>query len=687
MIDIRVALQHFPAAGFVHGGYAALLALWSICGGLFAFAAPAQAQPPERRTVVIALHPGGGVPGPGRVNVETVFERLASRPPLAIGLMGATQGAYDRRQAMLDMSAGNRVSPSGYERPEVPRYKPRLGPRGWEISRWDSIRRRALDAPTEIRPGLLASAAGGAGYVAPGSRPSFDAVLAANAAGRIDDVSTGTPESTVDRVARMLELHRMAVVLLPRGKRGDAALDALLRERAAEQLLVVIRRPPRSDSAQMLPMGIAGLPGGGRLTSRTTRQLGLVAATDLAPTVLQWLGEPVPDAVTGRLIVSRGKRDVAALEAMEARLRAVYPRRFPALFAVFGALAATAAALSIAGGRAGRRRALRVCALAVFWIPFVSLVAAALAPSRSDELALMGGGTVILALITDLLLPWPRGPLAPALFAVPAYIVDLGMGSDLIVRSLLGPNPRFGSRFYGIGNELEATLPVLLLIGLAALAGRAPKSRALAASFGLAMLALGAAIGAGRLGADVGGVITVGAGAAAAVLVLLPRRVTARAVVLALSVPVLALAALAAVDLATSGDAHFTNTVLRAEDGDALARTLARRYELAWQSLNRGIMPLITLLAIGLAFLAWRRRHTLYAPVADRPAWGAALVGGLAGSLAGALTNDSGPVLLVIGVFVLLWATAYICGDPRAVSGAPGDAEPGARVVVTEPTI
>ena len=57
----------------------------------------------------------------------------------------------------------------------------------------------------------------------------------------------------------------------------------------------------------------------------------------------------------------------------------------------------------------------------------------------------------------------------PCLVTVVFYIVDLARGSHLIIRSLLGPNPRFGSRFYGIGNELEASLPVLLFVGLAAL--------------------------------------------------------------------------------------------------------------------------------------------------------------------------------------------------------------------------
>ena len=89
-----------------------------------------------------------------------------------------------------------------------------------------------------------------------------------------------------------------------------------------------------------------------------------------------------------------------------------------------------------------------------------------------------------------------------------------------MIRSLLAPNPRSG-RALRIGNELEATLPVLAFVGLAALlyGARLPRARV---DVRLGRPALGAAIGAGRLGADVGGVITVGAGTAVAVLLMLP---------------------------------------------------------------------------------------------------------------------------------------------------------------------
>src|SRR5262249_36199021 len=159
------------------------------------------------------------------------------------------------------------------------------------------------------------------------------------------------------------------------------------------------------------------------------------------------------------------------------------------------------------------------------------------------------------------------------------------------IRSLLGPNPLYGSRFYGIGNELEATLSALLLICVGALFFGRGRSRAAVWAFAGGGIVLGVAIGAGRLGADVGGVITVAAGAAVAALMVLPGGLTKRALAVAIAAPVLAIAALAAIDLLTGGDSHFTRTVLRANGSGALWDVLARRYELAGHASVRGFMP------------------------------------------------------------------------------------------------
>jgi hypothetical protein len=242
---------------------------------------------------------------------------------------------------------------------------------------------------------------------------------------------------------------------------------------------------------------------------------------------------------------------------------------------------------------------------------------------------------------------------------VSAYCVDLIFNSHLIVRSLLGPNPRFGSRFFGIGNELEALLPPLLLIGLAAAFCQLPRGTRLAAALGAPMVVLAGIVGAGRYGADVGGVITIAAAGAGAVLLALPR-ISRRALALAAAAPVAALGALVAIDVVTGGDAHFSRTVLGADSFGDVVDTVQRRYQLAWNALWRGFMPLATLAAIGLAVwgVVKRDQHAYI------PSYRAALGGGLAGGVAGALSNDSGPVLLVLGVVALACSVLYIRGRP-----------------------
>ena len=136
-------------------------------------------------------------------------------------------------------------------------------------------------------------------------------------------------------------------------------------------------------------------------------------------------------------------------------------------------------------GPKGLRRGMRVGGLAALWTPAVLLIPATFQPSRPLQLVLVGGSALALALITDLVLPWPKGPMLPALATVVAYSVDLAFGSYLTVRSLLGPNPRFGSRFYGLGNELEALLPVIALAGLAAVPLLRRRSRRTAAAFAI----------------------------------------------------------------------------------------------------------------------------------------------------------------------------------------------------------
>jgi hypothetical protein len=173
-------------------------------------------------------------------------------------------------------------------------------------------------------------------------------------------------------------------------------------------------------------------------------------------------------------------------------------------------------------------------------------------------------------------------------------------------------------------------------------------------------------VGAGQLGADVGGVMTVGGGVAVMTVLLLPGTPSRRTIVLAAIVPFAAIAGLALLDLATGGNGHFTRTVLKADSATALWDVVIRRYTLAFNVLRQGAMPFITVLALLSVAYAIRYRERVYAPLRGSPTWSAALAGGLASAVVGALFNDSGPILLVFGVFVLACVTAYIRGDPDA---------------------
>ena len=642
---------------------AALLALAAACA---IAPATARAATPAQRTVLLAFLPFDTRATNDGIKQPSILDRLDFHPELSLGLVGATQGGYDQTQALLDISAGTRVSSAAYKPKQVP-VLTFYGQDGTALFQgWLDARARAESAPADIVPGLLAQTIpGGGAYAGVSGRSQIESLPAANEAGRIGFVSIGKADDVARRAQKLLTQRSFVIAGLPTGEPGDTAVEELIKNRTPDELLMVMETPLPARAPQLLPLGILGMGPPSGLTSDSTHLDGIVAGIDLAPTTLNWLGLKVPDEVKGQLIKRTGERDSAALRSFSDRLRVVNGRRFPALETVLAAWLLLALVLGLVADRRGWRASMRLGSLAIMWLLSVLLFTAALHPGRGLELLLIAGLSFVLAALTDRFVPWPRGPLVPCLFTVLFYVVDLARGSDLIIRSLLGPNPRFGSRYYGIGNELESSLPVLLFVGLAALMYGRTRSRAGAAIFAGAGLFLGAAIGSGRLGADVGGVITVGGGAAVATLFMLPGGVTRRAVVLACLVPALALAGLAGLDLATGGNSHFTRTVLHAHGGSALHDIFVRRYELAFNALKRGLMPFATAIAVLTLAYGIKYRARIYAPLADSDVWRAALAGSVAAGVVGSLSNDSGPLLLVISTFAVVATTVYVRGDPR----------------------
>ncbi len=643
------------------------LAAIALVAGLAALPAAAGAQGADSNRTLILFVSTGIAPPPTDAAADqqavALLRSFERRPQLAIGLMSATQGNYSDDQALLDISSGVRVSPTAYG-PSLPGDL-HLVPsgRGGVIAGWGAAVKRADDAPATIHPGLFASSVpGGIAYVGADGQRTIDAAAAANRAGRVSEVSLGPGRTLVARTREALRAHRVVMATLP-SQDADADLDALLAARPANELVLAVQQPPDRQVLQFLPIAMAA-PGtaGKGLRSNTTHRDGVVTGIDLLPTTLHHLGIDVPGSVTGSRIRTAPRVSAADLQDLRTRYAHVAPRRIRALEVMLAGWLALLGVCALAG-RA--RFGLRAGALAFLWLPAVVLVPGVADPgSANAEAVLIAVLAFLLGGLTDRFVAWPRAPLVPAAVTLVVYLADLATGSNLITLSLLGPNPRAGARFYGIGNELEPALPILLFIGLAALFTGRERSRAIAATFAVAGLALALAIGSGLLGADVGGVITGSVGAAVAALFMLPGRVRPRvAVAVFLLVPIAAVGALVLLDLATGAQSHFARNVLEAHGDVSLTQTVQRRYEFAYHALVRGKMPFVFGLSVLAVVLALVYRDRLYSRLPG-PSWRAAMAGGLAGGIAGALTNDSGPLLFVVATFVLGVVTAYILGAP-----------------------
>ena len=256
---------------------------------------------------------------------------------------------------------------------------------------------------------------------------------------------------------------------------------------------------------------------------------------------------------------------------------------------------------------------------------------------------------------------------------VVAYAIDVITGSELTKLSLLGPNPIFGARFYGIGNELEALIAVMVPVGVgAALTAKSGWGRGAGIGAFLGAGAVTALVFAvGRFGADVGAAIVLPVGAAAAAASLIsgtvriyggpatasPRRGTL--VALTVTAPLVVLGAVAIIDLASGGSAHLTRSVLDAGGAADLADIAQRRLELSAHDFAQASgNPLFWLVIAGVCACVarWRRIDGWLRPA---PFARAGFLGACAAVAVGVFVNDSGATFLVLGSLALGAAIAF----------------------------
>ena len=273
----------------------------------------------------------------------TTPKRLA-RAGFSPGLMSAGLGNVPAGQTYLDIGQGNRVFNSLYDSD----LNVAVGDDVCAPVRTSAVVERAESAPAEIVPGPLAT--------------TLDA---------------GKPCEV--RNATLPQLSRFVA--------------------EKPKLVVAIERPPPAKERQ-LAIGISGPGFDGNLTSDSTRLDGYVLSTDVAPTILNYFGVPVPDEMSGQPIRSEGEVDPAAVESLGDRMAVISERRGPviglSLLAWLLALGVAAAAF----GREAARRVAQVVGLSVVFLPLVLLLGAVIEPSEGAEIALTIAVSPLLAWLT-----------------------------------------------------------------------------------------------------------------------------------------------------------------------------------------------------------------------------------------------------------------------------------------------
>src|SRR5436190_5491677 len=271
----------------------------------------------------------GFIPTEPAPKMPLLFD-LAERD-FSYGVTSPTLGAYAKRQMLLDVSQGTRIANHAYPR-DLKRLDLVLGDAGdGRMAGFPRAARRAKDAPGDVVPGLLADTVehhgGSVGYVGVSGFQQTEAVVAANRRGYVQRVSMGTVGTFAARALRLWRGTDVLVARFPSEAAGLAALDGILGARRPGDLILIVRAPP-AGRLRLLPTGMLGPGASGQVIySPTTRRLGLVAATDYAPTVLHHLGIGIPKRMEGRTIESRHDGDPENVRERMARLDVILGRR------------------------------------------------------------------------------------------------------------------------------------------------------------------------------------------------------------------------------------------------------------------------------------------------------------------------------------------------------------------------
>lgn len=450
-------------------------------------------------------------------------------------------------------------------------------------------------------------------------------------------------------------------------RRTDELLASMRDHLPDGTLLLVVSVSAPGATFRLTPFVAVG-PGvpTGWVVSPSTKRLGIVALTDLAPTILDALGADVPDELTGNPLRYRaGTADLGRLRDFDRdtnlRERTYYPQAVG--FIVYQALLYLLAMFVVTRRTRVPRLApvLRVLVLAASAFPLGTYLMR-LVPDVGDLGVGQVAVPVVFAVVCALAVSRARRhPLSPLCWIMAATIVvviaDASTGTWLHVSSWLGYSLHSAGRFYGIPNTTFALLAsgaVLLACAHVQFAGRR-REAVVGACVLLAVVLV--ADGAPSLGGDVGGIIALVPVFGAVAIALAGRRLRVRTALLIGSATVALVCAAAAIDLMRPEDARthlgrFANDFVN--DPSELLDTFVRKQSANLRILQVSVWTwMIPVVVIFLLYvLVWERQWQELLPRRAPVRVGTVAV--LAGALLGFLANDSGPIVIALFFVFLL---------------------------------
>ncbi len=469
--------------------------------------------------------------------------------------------------------------------------------------------------------------------------------------------------------------------------RTDALLGAMLKRLPAKTLVLVVSVSPPPDAGLTPTLALGPGVVRGTLSSSSTKRDGLVAVTDLAPTILSALHVPKPAGMVGHpLNVTPGHPGLARFRAMDASSATQTSAYRPAIIGaiVFEAMVFALMILCTWTHRRLRPAGWRLAALTIVTFPLATYLVAVVPGATRASAPVASAGLAGLAVGTAALCLWAgarRHPLAALAWAlaltITVPVIDVIIGGPLHRSTLLGFSLVGGGRFYGWPNSTFAVVGSAALLLCAVLVTQLGRRADLlvGCACGLGYIVL--VDGSPSLGTDVGGILALVPIYVLFMVALVGRRLTPRAWVLAALATVAVLAVAVGFDLlapfgARTDIGDFFSGLFH-DGGHGARTTIARKV-----SVNVGLIGHTVwtwMLPVFLVFGAWalssaRRRRRL---VPSGSALRAGVVATCALAILGFAVNDSGPLVIALALSFIgpLFVILLSDGDTTTFADGP----------------